>query len=264
MSGALILFAISLFCLLLILLTGIRHWRDTRSESTQVLRQQVHVPDLEAAPLARPAPPTRRIRQEQGSPYFELVYRIWRRWQQRKHLECVEEQLPDALDYLNRALRAGHDLSRAIQLGSAELQEPLAMELRMVAEEISYGGGLSIALQHLAQRLPSADIRTLAVAGSLHRETGGDITRVFERLARVIRERSALREQIRVLSAEGRMSAWVLSLLPVGCGALVQSMHPGLMGILLTDPLGRWALVGALTLWLSGVLMMRHMIRMEQ
>lgn len=261
MNLALILFSGSLFFLLLILLTGARHWRDTHSESTQVLRQQVHTLDQESAPLAIPSPPTRKLRQE--TLHSRGMLRSWRCWQQRTHLQRLEEQLPDALDYLNRALRAGHDLSRAIQLASTELQGSLAQELRVVAEEISYGGGLSIALQHLVQRLPSADIRTLVVAGSLHRETGGDITRVFERLARVIRDRASLREQIRTLSAEGRMSAWVLSLLPVGCGAVVQMLHPGLMGLLWSDVQGRWALGGALVLWLGGVTMMRQMIRIE-
>lgn len=261
MTLALMFFSLSIFCLILVLQTWIKRWWDKRAEAAHVLRHHINALDQDSAPLARPAPPIRS--QSRDKTGWGRLSHFWQRWQQQRRLGRLEEQLPDALDYFNRALRAGHDLSRAIQLAGTELQEPLATELRMVSEEISYGGGLSVALQHFSQRFPSVDIRTLAVAGSLHRETGGDITRVFERLARVVRERAALREQIRVLSAEGRLSAWVLSLLPLGCGALVQGLHPGLMGLLLTDSYGRWALMGAAILWVSGIVLMRHMIRIE-
>ncbi len=181
----------------------------------------------------------------------------------QRRIQRISAQFPDALDFISRALRAGHDLPRALELASLELREPLAGELRITTEEIGFGAGLPVALSHLGARVPLTDLQTFIVAASLHRETGGDITRMFDQLARVIRERAALRAQIKVLSAEGRLSAWILSILPMACALLMQMLHPGLMSLLTQDPVGRWVVLGAALSWGCGLFIMKQMTRLE-
>ncbi len=261
MSPALWVFTLSLFLLVLLLLEGLAWWWNERFGPRRHLRSRLAQWDHEPMPLA-PAPPP--MRAAPGSESWKMRHMaLLRRLAGQRRLHRMALQFPDALDFISRALRAGHDLPRALELASTELREPLAGELRITTEEIGFGAGLPMALNHLGARVPLADLKTFIVATSLHRETGGDITRLFDQLARVIRERAALRAQIKVLSAEGRLSAWILSILPIACALLMQSLHPGLLELLTQDAIGRWVAVGALVLWGSGLLIMKRMTHLE-
>ena len=260
MTPALLLFCSSLFLLVLLLLEGLSWWWDGHFGPRHHLRERLAQWDHEPMPLAPVTPPLRAPM----APSWQMRHRaLLRRFAGQRRLRRISAQFPDALDFISRALRAGHDLPRALELASSELREPLAGELRITTEEIGFGAGLPMALSHLGARVPLPDLQTFIVATSLHRETGGDITRMFDQLARVIRERAALRAQIRVLSAEGRLSAWILSILPIACVLLMQTLHPGLLELLTEDRIGRWVAVGALLLWGCGLFIMKRLTRLE-
>ncbi len=261
MTPALWIFSLSLFLLVLLLLEGLAWWWDGHFGPRRHLHARLAQWDHEPMPLAPILPP---MRPSPGVGSWQIRHMaLLRRFAGQRRLRRIDSQFPDALDFISRALRAGHDLPRALELASTELREPLAGELRITTEEVGFGAGLPMALSHLGARVPLPDLKTFIVATSLHRETGGDITRLFDQLARVIRERAALRAQIKVMSAEGRLSAWILSILPITCALLMQSLHPGLLGLLTEDPIGRWVAVGAFVLWGCGLLIMKKITYLE-
>ncbi len=261
MTLALLVFSLSLFLLVLLLLEALAWWGDGRFGPRHHLRTRLAQWDNEPMPLA-PMPSPMRASPRAG-PWQIRQMAFLRRFAGRRRLRRISAQFPDALDFINRALRAGHDLPRALEMASTELREPLAGELRITTEEIGFGAGLPMALNHLGTRVPLPDLQTFIVATSLHREPGGAIPRRFEQLARVIRERAALRARIKVLSAEGRLSAWILSILPIACALLMQTLHPGLLELLTEDRIGRWVAMGALLLWSCGLFIMNHLTRLE-
>ncbi|MDE1941854.1 MAG: type II secretion system F family protein [Betaproteobacteria bacterium] len=260
MNGALAAFMLALFVLSLLLLELAREVWDRQFGRQRQLKARVSRWVEEPVPLAPPPPPLRAPAQPHR---WANRLRPVRHWLQRKRLRRIETQLPEAIEFMSRALRAGHDLTHAVQMAADALPEPLAQELRLTAEEIGFGAGLALALQHLGSRVPLPDLQTFIVATTLHRETGGDITRVFDRLADLMRERTGLRARIRVLSAEGRLSAWILSILPLLCAVLAQWLHPGLLDLLMQDPVGRQVAIGALGSWLLGIFLMARITDLD-
>lgn len=172
-------------------------------------------------------------------------------------LARIEQQLPDALDLVGRAMRAGHAFPTALKMIGDEMKEPLAGEFRSIFEEVNYGVAMSDALMNLASRVPSTDLRYFVVAVLIQRETGGNLSELLTSISAIIRDRIKLLGQIRVLSAEGRMSAWILSLLPFGTGLMMQLTSPEMLSLLYTDPGGRKMLAGAGVLMLIGVFVIR-------
>jgi tight adherence protein B len=180
-----------------------------------------------------------------------------------KRLAHIEQQLPDALDLITRALRAGHAFSAALKMAADELADPVAGEFRLVHEEINFGVSMQEALTHLSERIPLTDVRYFVVAVLIQRESGGNLTEILANLSRLIRERAKLLARVRVLSSEGRMSAWILTLLPFALGGALYLANPKFMGTMVTDPLGI-----AMTQWLlfmmtCGVLILRRIIRLR-
>ncbi len=260
MSLALAVFALALFALALSLLELLRWLWDRHFGTHRQLKARMAHWAGEPVPLALPPPP---LRVHAGGKGWGRVAASFRFWSERRRLRRIEAQLPEAIEFLSRALRAGHDLTHAVEMAAAALHAPIAHELRLTAEEIGFGAGLPLALQHLGARVPLPDLQTFIVATSLHRDTGGDITRVFDRLAELLRERAGLRARIRVLSAEGRLSAWILSILPVLCAFLAQWLHPGFLELLLKDPVGRNVALGVVADWMLGVLLMVRITRLD-
>jgi tight adherence protein B len=181
----------------------------------------------------------------------------------RKRLVRIEEQLPDALDLMSRALRAGHALPAAIKMAGDEMADPLAAEFRIVFDEVNYGVSIAEAFKGLSARVPGTDIAYFVVAVLIQRETGGNLTELFGNIASLVRERLRLFGQIRVLSAEGRFSAWILGLLPFGVMAFLQIGNPAFLQVMWDDPVGR-TMVGGMLLFMGfGVLWMRKVIRIR-
>lgn len=190
-------------------------------------------------------------------PIFMLLH------QRRKRLERIEEQLPDALDLLGRALRAGHALPAGIQMVADEMADPLASEFRIVFDEVNFGISMQEALNGLAKRVPGTDMGYFVVAVQIQRETGGNLTELLGNIASIIRDRLKLYGQVKAFSAEGRLSAWILSLLPFVLAAVMHLINPKLMKVLWTDPLGLNLLGGMLALMVAGILWMRKVIRIR-
>lgn len=155
-----------------------------------------------------------------------------------KRMSMLEQQLPDTLDLLSRALRAGHAFPSALQMAGQEMPDPIAEEFRITFDEINYGVPLQDALMHLATRVPSADLRYFVIAVLTQKETGGNLAELLDNLSRLIRERLKLMGTIRVLSAEGRLSAWILTILPFALVGILFLIRPAFISILWTDPMG--------------------------
>lgn len=178
-------------------------------------------------------------------------------------LQKIESQLPEAADFLARALRAGHSFSNVLQMVGDELSEPISGEFRMAHEEINYGVPMNEALQNLAARIPLTDLRYLVIAVLVQRESGGNLAEVLVSIAHIIRARLKLLGQVRVLSAEGRMSAWVLGLMPVVMMGVMALVNPQYIRLLWTDPSGiklLWYAAGMVGL---GIVWMRKVIRIR-
>jgi tight adherence protein B len=156
-----------------------------------------------------------------------------------KRMQQVEEQLPEALDYLSRALVAGHSLPMSIELMADEVKAPLSTELRKTVDEYNLGLPLNDALASLTRRLPSVDVRFFVSAVLTQSRTGGSLHEALEGLAETIRERATLKGQVRALTANGRMTALVLSMLPVFVAAVMLYINPDYLILLLEHPWGR-------------------------
>lgn len=180
--------------------------------------------------------------------------------QRRKRLLTIEAQLPDSLDLMSRALRAGHAFSGALNMVASEGPEPIAQEFRTTFDEINFGVSMQDALTNLATRVDSTDVRYFVVAVLIQRETGGNLAELMTNLAVLIRERLKLNATVRVLSAEGRLSAWILGLLPFAVGLMINAVNPRFMSVLWADPLGVRIVVGALALMAVGVVWMWRVI----
>jgi tight adherence protein B len=180
-----------------------------------------------------------------------------------RRLKALERQLPDALDLICRALRAGHAFSAGLQMAGEEMPEPLGSEFRITHEEINFGVSLQQALTNMAARIPCIDLRYFVIAVLIQRESGGNLTEVLGNLATLIRERFKLFEKVRVLATEGRLSAWILSLLPFCLAGVINVINPGFMQVLWTDPLGVKLVGAALTCMGLGILWMRQIIRIH-
>jgi tight adherence protein B len=188
------------------------------------------------------------------------AYVIWKR---RRRLRRLEQQLPEALDLITRAVRAGHSLPLGIQLLAEEMPDPIASEFRLVHEQVSFGIALQQALAGLCERVPLTDYRYFAVSVLIQRQSGGNLTEVLGNLSKLIRERLKLLARIRVLSSEGRMSAWTLAVLPFVLGALLYYVNPTFMRPLWTDPIGTGMLRILLSMMFVGIVVLSRIVRIR-
>jgi tight adherence protein B len=175
----------------------------------------------------------------------------------------VERQFPQALDLLARALRAGHAFSAAVRMAAEELPDPLVRDFRLLFEEMNYGLPVPEALARFARRVPLADAGYFAVAVTVQREAGGNLAEVLDKIAGIVRARLRLFGEVRTMSAEGRLSAWILSLLPFVLALVVHLVHPKFLAVLWTDPAGHTLIAAALTGIAVGVLWMRAIVRIR-
>ena len=177
-----------------------------------------------------------------------------------QRLQKIEQQLPDALDLLARAMQAGHAFSSALRMVAMEGPEPIAQEFRTTFDETNFGVSTQDALKNLSARVASTDLRYFVIAVLIQRETGGNLAELLTNIAALMRERFKLAGTVRVLSAEGRISAWILGLLPFVIAGVINLANPKFMSVLWTDPIGIKMLGGALCLMLLGVIWMWRII----
>jgi tight adherence protein B len=175
----------------------------------------------------------------------------------------VVQQLPEALELISRALRAGHALPSAIKMAADEIPDPLGGEFLVLFNEITYGVPMQDALRNLALRMPGSDAGFFVVSALTQRETGGNLAELVDTSARIIRQRLSLLAQVKVFSAEGRLSAWILGLLPFGLGVVLHLVNPGFMAVLWADSTGLKMLGAVAVLMAAGVAWMRSVIRIR-
>ncbi|RUV93001.1 MULTISPECIES: type II secretion system F family protein [unclassified Mesorhizobium] len=169
-----------------------------------------------------------------------------------KRIQRFAAQLPDALDMIVRSLRAGHPASVAIGLVAREMPDPLGTEFGIVADEITFGLSVEQAVRKLSQRVGFEGLHLLSVSLSIQSKTGGNLTEILANLSAVLRERQKLRMKIRALSAEGRISAWIISLFPIVMFGILQLAAPSYYGTVWNNPIilpvftifGLWAILG--------------------
>jgi len=195
-----------------------------------------------------------------GAATLPVLYMLQRK---RRRLVRIDEQLPDALDLMGRALRAGHALPSALQMVGDELAQPIAGEFRIAFDEVNYGISMKDAMINLATRVPIKDLRYFVIAVLIQRETGGNLAELLDNIAAIIRGRHKLMGMVRVLSAEGRLSATILCILPFVAAFLFYIANPELMSVLWTDPLGTRVMVLAAILMVIGIFWSRQIIRIR-
>jgi tight adherence protein B len=188
---------------------------------------------------------------------------MWITNRRASRLRRLEEQLPLALDVMVRALRAGHPVISAVNLVTQEMSDPIGSEFGLVMDETTYGGEFKDALASLARRTGSADVAFFSVSIAIQNETGGNLAEILAGLATVIRGRASLNKRIQALSSEGRMSALILSLLPILCVSAVSIFHPEFYTSKFSDP-AFWPVVGGVVvLYLIGQLMIRRIVQFK-
>lgn len=180
-----------------------------------------------------------------------------------QRLKTFENRLPDAIDLMGRALRAGHAFPTALQMVGEEISDPIGAEFRVLFDEVNYGVSLQDAMLNLLSRMPSTDLRYFVVAVLIQRETGGNLAELLDNISAIVRSRIRLQGEIRTLSAEGRLSAWILSLLPFGAGLLIQLVNPRFLSVLWTDPVGLKLVYGALVMMAFGIWWMSRIIKIR-
>lgn len=180
-----------------------------------------------------------------------------------RRIAKFDEQLPEALDVIKRALKAGHPFAQCLKLVAEDMDPPVAGEFDSVFAEINYGSDLRAALLGLLERTPSVSAMAFVTAVLVQKETGGNLAETLERISTVIRGRFKLQRQIRTLSAEGRLSAWVLSLVPLALFAVISLTTPSYLQTLLKDPKGPPMIVAACVLAVLGMLWIRRIVRIR-
>jgi tight adherence protein B len=191
------------------------------------------------------------------APWFRVARR------RGKRVERFELQFPEALDLMGRAMRAGHAFPTAIRMVGDELSEPLGRDFRILSDEMNYGVPAAEALTKLADRVPLPDVSYFVVAVLIQRESGGNLAELLDNISAIVRARLKLMGEIRTLSAEGRMSAMVLTGLPFGVAAMINLVNPEFMNVLFTDELGIKMLGVAMFMMVMGMLWMRKIIRIR-
>ncbi|MBZ5546991.1 MAG: type II secretion system F family protein [Acidobacteriia bacterium] len=181
----------------------------------------------------------------------------------QKRFQRFEEKFPEAIDTLARAVRAGHAFTTALEMIANEVSEPVAGEFRQLYEEQKFGLPVRDALINLAERIPLVDVKFFVTAVMLQRETGGNLAEILDNLSYVIRERFKILRQVRVHTAQGRLTMVLLMALPPTIVVIMLSINPGFIRPLFTDPLGHALIVVGITLQTLGYFFIRRIIRIQ-
>ncbi len=192
-----------------------------------------------------------------AAPFLYVSYQKQQR--QRK----FQRQLPEALDLIARALRAGHTFQVGLKMVGEEFADPMGAEFDKTLAEINFGAGVADALKNLARRVDCADLHFFVIAILIQRETGGNLAEIAENIANLIRKRFELQDRVRALAAEGKLSAIILFALPFFLALALSVVNPKYLGVLFTDPIGRWMVGMAAVIMVIGALVIKKMIHIR-
>lgn len=192
-----------------------------------------------------------------GLPFFYLVLK------KTKRMQKFERQLPEGLDLIARALKAGHAFSSGLQLVADQFDDPMGTEFGETIDEINYGFSVTDALKNLCGRVDCQDLKYFVVSVSLQRETGGNLAEILQSIARIIRERFKFQQKLKTLSAESRFSAVILVCLPFVIIGAISFMNPHYLRVLFTEPAGKIMLVGAGIMMMTGIIIMKKILKIQ-
>jgi tight adherence protein B len=190
-------------------------------------------------------------------PYSYISYK------RNKRFQKFDELFPEAIDTLARAVRAGHAFTTALEMITAEVAEPVSGEFRQLYEEQKFGMPVRDALMNLTERMPSVDVKFFVTAVMLQRETGGNLAEILDNLSYVIRERFKIQRQVRVYTAQGRLTMALLMGMPPIIVVVMMVLNPGFIHPLFADPIGHTLLVAGITLQTVGYFVIRKIIRIQ-
>jgi tight adherence protein B len=185
---------------------------------------------------------------------------IYLKMQITKRVFLFTEQLATSLDMMSRSLKAGHSLSMAIQVVANEMSNPIAGLFKSVYEEQAYGLSLRESLANMISRMDTTDLRFFVTAVNIYREIGGNLSEILENLAKTIRERLKIKRQVRVYTAQARLSGYILAVLPIVTAIIFYFMSPDYMGELVEAKLGRMLIAAAVVLQIIGFIVIRRII----
>jgi len=187
----------------------------------------------------------------------------WLKYKRSARLKRFEEQFPEALDVLSRATRAGHAFQTALGMAADEMPEPVGPELKKTFDQQNFGLPLREALNELAERIGILDVRFFVTAVLIQRDTGGNLSEILDNLAHVVRERFKIQRQVRVHTAHGRFTGYVLLGLPAFLAVALSFINPDHMGLLFRERTGQLMLMGAMVLQAVGYVWIRQVIKIE-
>jgi tight adherence protein B len=174
-----------------------------------------------------------------------------------------EQGLPEALDLMVTSLRAGHSLVGSLGLVGRECPEPVGSEFRICCDEQNYGLELRVAMANLVSRMPLQDLRMVATAIMIQKQSGGNLAEVLDKASQIIRERFRLKQQVRIHTAQGRLTGWILSFLPLILGFALYLINPESMSVLWKRAIGIKLLYAAVSMTIAGALIIRKIVSME-
>jgi tight adherence protein B len=181
----------------------------------------------------------------------------------KNRMALFEEQLPDAIDTMTRALRAGHPFPAALKMIGDEFDDPVASEFELTFGDINYGNDVRRAMLGLLSRIPTVTVMALVTAVLVQKESGGNLAEILERISAVIRGRFKLYRKIKTLSAEGRMSAWVLAMVPLGLFVVMMVTSPDYLPAFVEDERGQKMIFGSMISASIGIYWIRRILRIE-
>ena len=178
----------------------------------------------------------------------------------QKRINRFEEQLPEAMDMLARSLKAGHAFTGGLQMVGQEFADPMGTEFSKTLDEINFGVAYEDALKSLSSRIDSDDLKLFVISVIIQRTSGGNLAEILENIGRLIRERFKLKGNIKTLTAEGRISAYILIALPFFLGYVMYLLNPSYISTLFTDPIGHFLIAGACVMMIIGAFVMKRMV----
>ena len=192
-----------------------------------------------------------------AAPFFVLLQR------RASRLKKFEERFPEALDLISRAVRAGHGFVAGLKMVADELDAPVGQEFRKTFDEQNFGLPLKDALGNFSERIPLLDVRFFTTAVLIQRETGGNLSEILENLAHVVRERFKILRQVRVHTAHGRFTGWVLMALPAALAIVLSFINPDHTNLLFRESMGKTMVAGAVIMQVIGYLWIKRVIKIE-
>jgi tight adherence protein B len=178
-------------------------------------------------------------------------------------MEKFQRQLPEALEMIGRSLRAGHAFSSGLKMVCEEFDDPIGTEFQRTLDEINFGVSVPDAMKSLGNRVDCPDLKFFVISVIIQRDTGGNLAEIIDTMGHIMRERFKLYGKIRILTAEGRLSALLLCILPFVMVVVINFLNPKLIRILNDDPMGRFLAAIAIVLMIIGILISRMMVRIR-